>query len=577
MLPGSDWRVPNPGITLRLTGSTILGTFVDRTITTDTIWGTYAFIWLVPGDYSLTVDPASVPEGFHALPAIRKILILTGSTTVKQDIELLGGAGVFQEESPAQTEPEEKVTEPLPEEEIIDEEVPEELLDSVPEGTSLEENIEPEPSPLLLEHVTDAAAQNNGEVVFKIADAETGKIDGEALTGEEALTVLLDMATSQKDVEEIVENVMKETTPLSAEITDAIETQVSETMKEEVIEKVVEAVFEAGEVSDDAAENEATVEEAVKEMLAENPVVEEEVTKVIDEAAKVVEVVEVVEVPENMNEESTTSTTPTTSTTSIPLVPGIAVRVTDRKGNPVDLDPSQFSFKAGSVLLVVRPIRRFTPGLYTIEFILTNPITGETSTIEQDFTWGVLAMNADKDRYRFGETAEIAIGVLDDEGEIVCDATVTLSVMHTPFDTAGRVMLSSPEAAAEGRIEAQGRPTQGDTTILSTVDNTIETTGTCGLKQDGFIGPDFRTAYTFGEEGTYTLTLTAETANGTREMTQEVSVIPSSVLPEQDAYRGTSTGGTPFDTPLASAPEGASLGATQGDTAIIHRVAATRL
>ena len=139
MLPTLDWRVPNPGVTLRLTGSTILGTTVDRTITTDTIWGTYAFIRLLSGDYTLSAVPASIPEGFHAVPAIRKILILTGSTTVKQDIELLGGAGVFQEEPPAQTEPEEKVTEPLPEEEIIDEEVPEELLDSPPICDSLAE------------------------------------------------------------------------------------------------------------------------------------------------------------------------------------------------------------------------------------------------------------------------------------------------------------------------------------------------------------------------------------------------------------------------------------------------------
>ena len=64
------------------------------------------------------------------------------------------------------------------------------------------------------------------------------------------------------------------------------------------------------------------------------------------------------------------------------------------------------------MVLVLEPEQAFTPGVYTLEVEITNPFTGEVTTQSQEFAWGVLAMNPDKDRYHPGETAHIAIGVL---------------------------------------------------------------------------------------------------------------------------------------------------------------------
>ncbi len=173
--------------------------------------------------------------------------------------------------------------------------------------------------------------------------------------------------------------------------------------------------------------------------------------------------------------------------------PLFSVRLKDRNGKTFE---PEYHFEKGSVVLAVEPERRFAPGIYTLVVTIRNPLTGDIETIEQDFAWGVLAMNPNQDRYVPGDTARIDIGVLDDQGFIVCNADLSLRV-------------TSPS---------------GEVTLLSTEDRSIDTGSSCGTKSAENVSPDYAAFMTFPEAGTYRLHLEARTVNGTRSLDQRVAV-----------------------------------------------------
>lgn len=173
--------------------------------------------------------------------------------------------------------------------------------------------------------------------------------------------------------------------------------------------------------------------------------------------------------------------------------PVLTVRLTNAKGQ--SFTPN-YHFVKGSVLLALDPIRTFTPGLYTLTVTVHNPLTNEDQTFTEDFAWGVLAMNPDKDSYDAGDIAHIAFGVLDDRGEIVCTAQLRLTV-----------------TAPSGGVQT-----------FTTEDQSIARTGSCGKKQAMFIDPDFEAFLKFTEQGTYHLALTAQTQNGERGISSEIRV-----------------------------------------------------
>jgi hypothetical protein len=178
----------------------------------------------------------------------------------------------------------------------------------------------------------------------------------------------------------------------------------------------------------------------------------------------------------------------------------ISVKLTGPSGETIENMP--FHFEVGSVTLVIDPIRNFTPGLYSLEVIVTNPLTGEQTPMYQQFAWGVLAMNTDKDRYAPGETVHVDFGVLDNRGEIVCNAELTLVV------------------TASGGVAR----------TFSMEDETITKSDTCGNKEAGFIEPDFFANVEFAEAGDYTLTLTAQTPNGIRSISSALTVEENSLF-----------------------------------------------
>ncbi|PIR49717.1 hypothetical protein COU79_03350 [Candidatus Peregrinibacteria bacterium CG10_big_fil_rev_8_21_14_0_10_54_7] len=156
----------------------------------------------------------------------------------------------------------------------------------------------------------------------------------------------------------------------------------------------------------------------------------------------------------------------------------------------------RYRFAAGNGELILDE-RRFTPGLYTLILTKRYLKSGREEAADQEFAWGVLALNTDQDRYKPGQTAHIAIGVLDDLGAIVCDADLTLTITNP----------------------------NGVVTTVSTDDGGIRVTGTCGVKEAGFINPDFEAFLTMNVEGTYHLELLASNFLGnSHKLTSDVQV-----------------------------------------------------
>jgi hypothetical protein len=118
-------------------------------------------------------------------------------------------------------------------------------------------------------------------------------------------------------------------------------------------------------------------------------------------------------------------------------------------------------------------------------------------TQEQDFTWGVLAINTHKSCYLPNETAFVGIAVLDNEGHMICDADVTLTITD-PGNNA---------------------------TVLSTGNDLINVSPQCCVYGVTNL-PDYYTNYTVNGAGTYVmnLTVTAVTADGTRSITDVFTV-----------------------------------------------------
>jgi len=80
----------------------------------------------------------------------------------------------------------------------------------------------------------------------------------------------------------------------------------------------------------------------------------------------------------------------------------------------------------GETIKISRP-ESFKPGLHT--FKLSVEKYGKTYSLEQDFTWGVLVVNSNKSIYSPGEKAYLQMGVLDEEGNTVCDAELELEII----------------------------------------------------------------------------------------------------------------------------------------------------
>ena len=137
----------------------------------------------------------------------------------------------------------------------------------------------------------------------------------------------------------------------------------------------------------------------------------------------------------------------------------------------------------------------FMPGLYTVEVEVYTQ--DAVITLQQDFSWGVLAVNFNKSVYT-GEdkNAYIQMGVLDDMGHTLCNAELELKI-KTPAN---------------------------NVSIFHTRDGSIQKSGQC--RGDSFTTkPDYYLNYELPQnKGIYQVELTATTANGIKTISDSFEV-----------------------------------------------------
>ena len=170
--------------------------------------------------------------------------------------------------------------------------------------------------------------------------------------------------------------------------------------------------------------------------------------------------------------------------------PPMDVRVVDEEFK----DLASVSIENGEYVLHLKKPRSFKPGKHTVTIEVNDG--GNTFYVDQEFTWGVLAINANKSIYLPDETAYLQMGVLDDQGHTICDAVLDLTV-------------TDPLGNAETFSTTNGTITYGD----ECAGDSFTTT------------PDYFTYYqTHTAPGVYRMDLTATTENGTRAITDTFEV-----------------------------------------------------
>ncbi|MBI2141150.1 hypothetical protein HYU16_01880 [Candidatus Woesearchaeota archaeon] len=171
----------------------------------------------------------------------------------------------------------------------------------------------------------------------------------------------------------------------------------------------------------------------------------------------------------------------------------ITAQLFDSEGREVGIGAEIEELREGRFGIKLPKQRAFKAGLYTLMLSFTKD--GTIYTEQQDFTWGVLAINTNKSIFLPNEDAFVAMAVLDDQGHMVCDADVTLTIT----DPAG-------EAAT-----------------LTTTNSEISVSDECKVLGVTNL-PDYYTTYKVKGAGTYVMNLTAATANGVRTILDNFTV-----------------------------------------------------
>lgn len=108
----------------------------------------------------------------------------------------------------------------------------------------------------------------------------------------------------------------------------------------------------------------------------------------------------------------------------------------------------------------------------------------------QDFSWGVLAINTNKTIYMPSSAVDFSMAVLDNQGDMVCDASINLEIT-SPSGIATKLSSQSGEVAV----------------------NLV----TC-LSKKYTLTPDYQTSFVPNEIGDYSIKMSATTADGTRSI-----------------------------------------------------------
>ncbi|MFC1780073.1 glycine-rich domain-containing protein [Patescibacteria group bacterium] len=173
----------------------------------------------------------------------------------------------------------------------------------------------------------------------------------------------------------------------------------------------------------------------------------------------------------------------------------ITTEVFDSNNNSTDIEAQIMLLPDGHTYIELPQQNNLKPGKYTLK-VEVEEKEYATFNLEQDFTWGVLAINTNKASYIPGESANILMTILDNGGYTVCDADVQLKI-------------TSPSS-----IE----------TILSNSDGTILNSLECAPSNFTYT-PDYSAVFNdINEIGTYNINITANTQNGQRDLSTKFEV-----------------------------------------------------
>jgi len=157
--------------------------------------------------------------------------------------------------------------------------------------------------------------------------------------------------------------------------------------------------------------------------------------------------------------------------------------------------------------MIVKPedVINFTPGMYKLSLTLRT-LEGEVN-VEQDFSWGVIAVNSNKSIYKPEEIAKIGIGVLDNGGRTLC-----MTGLDNVDDLS--MIIASP---------------QGNKTAFSIKDKTILDSGKCG-PSTVTDEADFQATYKTTTKGIYQITVIATVNGKQRQITDYFKVDPNIIF-----------------------------------------------
>lgn len=156
---------------------------------------------------------------------------------------------------------------------------------------------------------------------------------------------------------------------------------------------------------------------------------------------------------------------------------------------------------------------------------------GITYSSDYAFSWGVLVMNTEKDRYEMGELVRVGVGMVDDRGYTICEGDVTATIT-SPLGK--KVTLRTPKKGSNGAQGTNGKNgelgklteeqaaslafvTGGDSSYIAFSKDCADRSVTDN--------PDYSFQFTVPEKGDYTIDLSATTVNGTEKLTQQFEVV----------------------------------------------------
>src|SRR3990172_7360092 len=125
------------------------------------------------------------------------------------------------------------------------------------------------------------------------------------------------------------------------------------------------------------------------------------------------------------------------------------IQLFDLDGHQVNLQNQVVSTENPAVISI-KPSNQFKPGRFHLN--VTDSFSNQS--LSQDFNWGVLALNLNKSIYNSSEEAFISMAVLDQDGEMVCNATLELQIIapdesKTILSTSQGTVIANPQCLSK--------------------------------------------------------------------------------------------------------------------------------